>query len=148
MGSKSPPIATLPRVCPEARPKQPVHNAPLVRPSAVPATHARPGRRYVVLLAERQLRGTWSVDHCDTVAVAPELTPCRARLRHGRTPEHRPRNRGVDPIQSQHQQRRHQQRSAAHGDWYRFQFRCRLVFPGRSAAMIWRLSSAISLLNA
>lgn len=135
-----------------AGPRQPVQNQPqpLARRTGAVATDAEPARRYVVLLAERQLRGTWSLDDWDTVAVAPELTRCRARLRHGRTPGQCRRNRCRDPIQNQQQQHRHQQCAEAHGDQdrCRFQFRCRLVFPGRSATIIWRLSSAISLLNA
>jgi hypothetical protein len=61
--------------------------------------------------------GAWSVDHCDTVAVAPKLTACRAQLRHRWTPDHRPGNPGGERTQSQQQQRRQQQRSEVHGDW-------------------------------
>lgn len=82
------------------RPKHLVHNCPArTSDSTEPVTEARPAR-YVVLLADRQLSGTWSVDHGDTVAVAPTLSRCRTRVRQERTPDQHLRNGGVDPIQS------------------------------------------------
>lgn len=78
-----------------------------------------------------------------------QLARRRARLRYGRQPSHRARKTHFDPRQSHHQ-RCHQQRNQAHSDSYRCwsQVRCRLVLLGCSVAMICRLSSAISLLNA